>query len=323
MMHSRRLLFIHIPKTAGTSFRHGLSQALGEGSGCYDYGPDDTNTSDIVKAHYYSAKDLWQFQKAFESSAYKFLSGHFPAQRYIHMIGAPNTIAFVREPEQRILSAYRRHTKNKGYQGSILDFIHEERFQNQQHRMLKHSPLSSYGFLGLTESYPQSVRYLNAQFGLEIPIIERNTERSRLSEMHQVGEELHEEIKTLNQLDIALYQQADRLLQTRLELALNNLPFTRGCVDSINNRMVRGWAVRDLSDSPVRISVLVNDEEITQVTATDNRPLLKALGLGRGGRIGFEARLPGLKAGDTVRCHAADTEQEFFDSPFEVSEQHL
>ena len=46
-------VFVHIPKTAGTSFRLGADQYFGEKMVCRDYGPKAPETSEDEQSIYY------------------------------------------------------------------------------------------------------------------------------------------------------------------------------------------------------------------------------------------------------------------------------
>tara|TARA_R110000787_G_scaffold284875_1_gene399181 strand:+ start:3477 stop:4157 length:681 start_codon:yes stop_codon:yes gene_type:complete len=98
MSQSDPVVFLHVPKCAGTSIAAAISQALGE-SNCYEYGKT---------APY----------KAFESSAYgldkyKFIAGHLTISQIELIRGSKKIFTVVRDPIDRVLSWYEFVRRNK------------------------------------------------------------------------------------------------------------------------------------------------------------------------------------------------------------------
>lgn len=316
------LYFVHVPKTAGTSFREALVGHFGASKGCYDYG-DDPITSDIIQNHVYEVRDLWRMEQAFQASDFRFMAGHVAIQKYLHIFGIRNSIAFVREPLQRLLSEYHHFRNFQGYDKSMVEFIQEKRFQNRQHRHLAGSQLALAGFVGLTETYVDSLQYINRTYGLELPEMSENTYRSNLADTHEEDPEIEELVHRLNPLDYDIYDQAKRLQDLRFALERRNLPYTRGQIINIVGKGVNAWAVRDNDEVPVTLSIRVNDDEVAKGQAVDIRPHLASFQPGRGGHVGLFSKLPKLRAGDSVRCIVDDTGQELLGSPFLVEQKHL
>jgi len=316
------LYFVHVPKTAGTSFREALAGYFGKSKGCYDYG-DNPITSDIIRKHIYQNLDMWKMQQAFRANGSQYLAGHFGIQKYLHLFGIKNSIAFVREPLQRLLSEYRHFRNFQGYDKSMVEFIQEKRFQNRQHRHLAGSRLALAGFVGLTETYADSLQYINRTYGLELPEMSENTYRNNLTDTHEEDPEIEELVRRLNPLDYDIYDQAKRLQDLRFALERRNLPYTRGQIINIVGKGVNAWAVRDDDEEPVTLSIRVNDDEVAKGQAVDIRPHLASFQAGLGGHVGLLSKLPKLRAGDSVRCIVDDTGQELLGSPFLVEQKHL
>lgn len=171
---SDMLLIVHVPKTAGTSLRQALEGFCGVEKVIRDYGPNADETNDIVREYLYSDKkaDKEALIRTVSESGAKALIGHFPFQKYADYFQPSQTVAFVRDPLERVCSEYLHRTKNKSYLGTFDEFIQEKSLRNIQSRLLK--GVSDQSFIGLTENYPESLRYINALYNLKLRKLKRN-----------------------------------------------------------------------------------------------------------------------------------------------------
>lgn len=214
------LIFLHIPKTAGTSFRVAAEEWFGKRHLMYDYGPQARRTSSIFR-RVETGEVSWE--KALEKvKCARFVTGHFPAQRYHSAFGPEHFCTFVRDPVERAVSQYFHHKHALGYAGNIETFIEDIRFHDQQHRLLLGLPLERMGFVGVTESYPDSLEIFNARFGTSLKIAFHNQRESRTSE-DPLSPELINRIEQLNARDLKLYRLAQEMLERRL-IELENRP---------------------------------------------------------------------------------------------------
>jgi hypothetical protein len=82
---SDMLLVVHVPKTAGTSFRQALEKYFGQSQVIRDYGPDAPATSEVVQDFLYRNEKKKQkpvLIEAISNSAAKVLIGHFVLRKY-------------------------------------------------------------------------------------------------------------------------------------------------------------------------------------------------------------------------------------------------
>jgi hypothetical protein len=91
----------------------------------------------------------------------------------------------------------------------------------------------------------------------------------------------------------------------------------------VSHTAVVGWAVFDDTDEPVTIEVLIDGSLIDTVKAKDYRPQLSQIGVHRGGYVGFNLKVPGLKAGDSIECRVSETGQSLIGSPRLVTEKDV
>ncbi|HEB97412.1 MAG TPA: hypothetical protein ENI96_13400 [Sedimenticola thiotaurini] len=314
------ILFVHVPKTAGTSFRKGIDRCFGRDASSRDYGRESVETSPEVLKFMYDEVDHWAFMQAFRAAERRFLVGHYPLNRYVGLFGAVRSIAFVRDPVQRVVSEYHHSVANKGYRGSLGHFYLERRHVNTQSRLLGGVPLDAIGVVGITERYADSLRLIESGLGIRIPLLERNRARADLAQDHDLAPSLQEEIRIVNAADQELYRRAGVIFSRRLEALERGEPYVRGEISEVRNGRLIGWAVREGDEAPVSLEVSVAGETLGTTVAREYRWLLKALGLGRGGYIGFSIPLPEGTGGKRVTCRVAGSGQPLSNSPWPLPE---
>lgn len=221
------LFFLHIPKTAGTSFRLMLSEQIQQ---AHTY-PNKT----LIAAN----KELYPtFEQIFtltneELAQLKLISGHYTAVK-ASLIENRRTIVFLRDPIERCIShLYHLKLKDERFKSSRISL--EEVFNqtkrtlnNTQVRYLSTIPctitletrhlesakefLSLCDFVGITEKFERSI----AKFAkiLDYPkpkILEVNTTKQK--HKPPISSALREQIILNNQYDIALYEHAIKIFQ--------------------------------------------------------------------------------------------------------------
>lgn len=313
------LFFVHIPKTAGTSFRMGAEKYFSPERIVYDYGPKSEVTSPLVKEHLYvDQPDFWQFRQALDNPA--MVVGHVSIGRFVSLWGAGKTVTFLREPLQRIASEYAHFVRHKDYQRSFKEFYSAPTMCNRQRRILYGVNLEAIGLIGLTERYAESLEMLNNQFSIRIPEREDNQGKHRLEDQHKLDEEDIVELKKLNRQDIELYQHALALFDSRHAMFKSNQPWAHACLVEATTEGINGWAWwADERDVPLEVELWVNGELTSTVRAVEFRQELCRLLPPRGGYVGFHLPLK-LFPLDKVQCRVAATGQWFPPSPRLIEE---
>ncbi len=223
-------LFVHIPKTAGTSLRTELAGVLQPDANIV---VDYTDTSRSFHDRMDDAVEM--FLADARVSRPRFASGHILARHVNRIRGAcPGTrlVTFLRDPVARVISDYRyqrspRHPVHADFIARVPSLeaylgIRAERNKMVQHLvpadiLLQADPeectdyvMRNYAFVGVQEMYPISFRTLTTLIGAPSwPKVRENVNSENEAE-RQVPAETALQIRAANALDQALY---DRVLQ--------------------------------------------------------------------------------------------------------------
>lgn len=313
----KRLLFVHVPKTAGTSFRKAAESYYGN-KVALDYGEKESGTDSLVKEFVYHKDDKWAFYNALDKQKIAFLGGHFHLRKYVAGVGLKNAIMFLREPAQRLYSEYQHFVRHNGYSKDFASFYRASDRINTQARSLSKIPLEAVGFLGVTEQYDSALELINHNYDVNLKRKARNKGRWSVSQDYDLNVDEVKEIQQLHRLDCDLYRQACRLFEQRERLFSQGMTYVHGVISGINKGRVVGWAwwAGD-RDDPVDVLIRVNGEVVGSAAAKSFRASLCQFLPPRGGHVGFEWPLE-VKSGDRLDCQVRETGQVFPLDPYVV-----
>jgi len=280
-MNKQHILFVHIPKTAGTSFRLAMQEWATEEHTFYDYGESSAETSKTILSHVYKDKDIYSLHKEMQKHEKLFFSGHFHVGKYMHLFKTTDVITFLRDPVYQVFSHYKHFKKYHGYTKTLEDFIKEERFCNFQSKMLQAKPLELFGFIGLVEEYALSIKIINFLFNTNLKVFTSN----QINEYHdELSDELKKLIYKYNTKDVMLYKQAKKIFKD----------FTISYENKQNHQY---YFIQQETENATRgISFFRNDALATvqnpqnhrMIQAKDLRPGMLVHNLPRNGYVGFE-----------------------------------
>ncbi len=285
---NKHILFIHIPKTAGTSFRIAAEEYFGKENTFYDYTLLSDETSKEIKTAIYDANDLYQLYSMISKSEDSFLSGHYSVEKYDRVYSALNIVSFVRNPIEQVISHFNHYKNYHNYKKEFVDFMKEPRFRNTQHSMLHRRPLAYYGFLGLTEEYATSIEMFNALYGTELLPIYANTKSEGSLKIEDIDKKTQDQIKRLNSKDIKLYESIKKQFELRKKLYNKKLPYTYGFIQAFEEKKISGLAFQRESDRAVLIDIYADELYLETVVAKYMRQSQLLNSVPRKGFIGFD-----------------------------------
>jgi hypothetical protein len=211
------LVFLHIPKTAGTSFSNILKQVYGSKS----VARIDINKNEIIINENQSLNHKILKRKI------KVVHGHFSYKKLFESFVLSNDIPVVtwlRDPVERVISNYfylkekmleKLNDKNGdfGFGNRMIKTIEEfalfERNQNRMSKFLKGADISKMFYVGLVEDFETDLQELAKKLNWEkyqqIKVNESN------SKSFDIDEDTKDLIRKCNPEDVELYEMAKKL----------------------------------------------------------------------------------------------------------------
>lgn len=198
------IIYIHVPKTGGTSIRMAAAEHFGEDAMLYDYGPDAPRTSPIVRELLYDADEPDHLVEWIHNNGIKFISGHFRMNRYPTLLPEADLITWVRDPVDRVVSQHQHRTRTLGETRPLEEWVEKKRWRNIITRQAGVDP-NRFAAIGVLERHEESIELLNAYLGLEIQ--SRHDNQSEPQEL--LDDSLRARIHALNLDDHAFVEAAN------------------------------------------------------------------------------------------------------------------
>lgn len=235
------LIFLHIPKTGGTTFHHILERCYSRDQICSFKDPNCRSEIENFKGLAPEKRE-----------AYRLIKGHLSFGFHRHLPGDSSYITFLREPIARTLSFYyyaRSHPDHYLYPSLKDDQVdlkmllkhrtattHE--FFNLQTCMIagdewgdserpadraaleraKQNLRSRFPVVGLTEEFDASLRLLSNRFGWKVRAYRKKNVTRRKPHIETLDNETRALLREANALDIELYQFARELFDAQCRI---------------------------------------------------------------------------------------------------------
>ncbi len=335
------VVFVHIPKAAGTSMRHMLSASLPTATKIFEYGADTATliaaqraTVDALESGATATMMSGNIIDAFASDIrtpekiaalraeaprdQRFLvSSQKPIRHWIGAFHPASVVTFLRDPVERVASSYRMNVRQKRFTGSFAEFYESHDQINVQCRQLSGMDLRHLGFVGLFEFMPDMVKALSRHLGVELRT--RHDNAAGRTPRPKIDAATRARILALNEDDMCLYGHVeanlDYFTNHRGRPPTLSSRLARGKVYGTEEGTLRGWALAHDPNQLATIEVRVGGQAVQRCYADQFLPWLKKMtphGVG-----GFEMSLPaGLTVGKSpIRVMIAGTEKDLEGSP--------
>ncbi|HNS13110.1 MAG TPA: sulfotransferase family 2 domain-containing protein [Bacteroidia bacterium] len=211
------LISLHIPKTAGTSFRNILKSVYGE----EQVVRLDINGKEDVRLNQILYRET-QLPKA------KVIHGHFTMELIENKFKLPpdvKVITWLRDPVKRVVSNYfylesrlkeildeENNNLNilSKMQRTLIEYARSENSRNRQTKFVKGRSLEDFDFVGIQEHFESDIGRLSKVLGWkELPNILYHNKTPELKA--DISNEILDEIYELNKEDTELYNKAIEL----------------------------------------------------------------------------------------------------------------
>jgi hypothetical protein len=235
-------VFVHVPKTAGTTFRVAVEQYLGAGAILWDYGAESPVTSPVVRQYLYQEKDVDALRQAV--ARYRFVSGHFNSMKWKRILPDSRLFAFLRDPVQRVASLFnhmRTHDDPSLRNISLHDWVQSRatrQADNHQVRIIgsvngafgaigeaecelaKQIVDRKFEFVGITERFDESFLMIREALGWDgLFYVSKNTLRPSVDKGYELDARTVALIRDTNRWDVELYEHALRRFDERITTA--------------------------------------------------------------------------------------------------------
>ena len=209
------IIYVHVPKTGGTSLRMAAAEHFGEEAMLYDYGPEAPRTSPIVRELFYEAGEPQRLADWIRDHHVEFISGHFRLDRYPALLPEAELITWVRDPVERVRSQYQHRSRFLGEKSPIHRFVEKKRWTNIMTRQTG-TDASRFKVIGVLERHEESIAALNTHLGLALTSRHDN----RAEQYEPLGDDLRAKIHANNLDDYNFVKAAnarlDRAVSDRL-----------------------------------------------------------------------------------------------------------
>jgi hypothetical protein len=221
------IISLHLPKTAGTSFRASLAAHFG------DRYRNDYDDLPISKSETLRQEEALAAGHAIARqglAGVECIHGHFLPAKYLRLrdIQELTFITWMREPAARMLSHYEYwqesydartaapHHRQVIEQGWTLEqFCLSEQFRNIYTQYLWKFPLEAFSFIGISEFYEEDMREFSERF-LVASLQPRYENATRSANLRSgVDEAFLDKVRDFHAADMRLYQQAVQWREAR------------------------------------------------------------------------------------------------------------
>jgi hypothetical protein len=199
------LISVHVPKCAGTSFRHVLHGIYGEEI-WYNYGT-------IFSKEHARAELV--------PAGTQMIHGHFLADSFDALFPERRLLTWVRHPVERLVSNYYHCMRSPDMRDDCCRALHQQKLslrefadldwmRNMTTRYLAGKPVADFHFVGIMEHFEESMRHFSTLLGFRtvMKLPRENTNPDRTAERYALSPADRDYILERNRDDLDWYVQA-------------------------------------------------------------------------------------------------------------------
>ena len=222
------IVSVHLPKTAGTSFKKSLQEYYGR-TLLEDYGDAPMNLSSFENVEL--AKDYSNQLSASSLSKINCIHGHFLPLKYAPLQQEGwKFVVWLRNPIERLMSNYlfwmRTYVpgKTRGMKKDVVEgdwtfykYATSNKVRNLYTKFLSGFGLDKFEFVGIVEFYKEDFEYFCYKyFGKKLPEFYSNVTPPNLRSVCNITKSERDEIEKLHQDDMDMYKNALTLRKNRV-----------------------------------------------------------------------------------------------------------
>jgi len=216
------IISVHLPKTAGSSFKVSLDQHFGQKL-LFDYDDFPINTPVFQRNKDVLVSSLKNAEKDFGNI--ECIHGHFMPAKYL-LLSTLNPLIFVtwmRHPVERVVSHYYfwqkyyepeappLHKRIVEEKWTLEEFCLSEEMKNIYDQFLWGFPLNNFDFIGITEYFEEDFKYFSQKYlGKNTAFFTENINEKRNGK-YSISRSLRKQIESFHAIDMELYHNALQL----------------------------------------------------------------------------------------------------------------
>ncbi|HVT72195.1 MAG TPA: hypothetical protein VHD61_03605 [Lacunisphaera sp.] len=196
------IISIHVPKTAGTTFRELLAGHFGEDL-CLFYAGLKSHRMEPIAGVPANARCI---------------HGHMHARDFDHQYPAAKRIVWLRHPVERVASEFAHHRRHPNPDdelsrlaaaGDLVQFARHPAVRSIQARVLQGLRVRDFAFVGISEAFDDELGRLEAVTGIGLPRGHRvNTNPARSTPRYPLAPRERQILAELNRDGLEVYREA-------------------------------------------------------------------------------------------------------------------
>jgi hypothetical protein len=296
--------FVHIPKTAGTSFRKTIEKNE-QVAMFYDYGEKSPESTPALLEKVRDDESLNETSVFFQNKL-NVICGHVIFKKYAACVRTRDVLAIMRNPIERVVSEYQHLTRHANLSKNFTQFILSPQQINKQSKMLGGIDISSGAIIGLTSHYEQFLNLASQRLNvtLETSLLNKAPVSDMKERLRISPAEINHAFE-LNRKDLTLFRNVAISFHGMLQQhGVKTVPENglKGSFRINSSGQLVGWVGR--SDQECFFVVLTVDNKFRAIVGLDQpRKEVARRGLSKSEICGFSYPLsllgasPGSKVG--------------------------